>query len=411
MNTRTKPKFLIYPHVYYTKNSDSGLLLYDTQTGAAIENYYPICRELVDEIYNPINLGIIDLSDYYLGQPEIVSFIEEIVEKKIGRMIDITPDMPKYINLLPILNLQSDVERLKKDAESDVGEKALCYLNELNIYLNNSCNLNCSYCGAYYKQIKSCYKGQPATFIPVDKIKELLDSVVYSPLKKINFLGGNILLYPHLDELITLLKNYDFDFHFWIYIENFMNENKNWNFNWEILVHFPMDTESIKTFISGHENFGKQTYHFLIENEPQYNTVASVIATNHIDHYQIMPFYTGSNKIFFEKNIYLSKDDVFASVIPHRIIFCNQKLNSNHFGKLFILANGEIRATPNNSVLGDIYQNSILETTAIELNRNTAWRKIRNTEPCHQCLYQYLCPPPSNYETAIGKPNLCHVRP
>lgn len=41
---------------------------------------------------------------------------------------------------------------------------------------------------------------------------------------------------------------------------------------------------------------------------------------------------------------------------------------------------------------------------------NTAWRRIREEEPCNLCLYQYLCPSPSNYEAVIGKTNLCHVK-
>jgi pseudo-rSAM protein len=409
MNTDTKQKFLIYPHIYYTGNSESGLLLYNPHTGETIENDSPICRELVDEIYKPVHLGVIDLIDSYLNHPDVVFFIEEIVEKKFGKRIDIVPGMPKFINLLPVLNLQDDVERLKEDTESDVGEKSLCYLNELNIYLNNSCNLNCPHCPTYYQQTQSCHKGLPVTFIPFNKIKEVLDSLAYSPLKKVNFLGGNSLLYPHFNELTALLKDYDFDFHFWINIENLINANSDWEFKQEILVHFPTDMEAITTFIDTHKNDDRQTCHFLVEDENQYNVVMSVITATGFDRFQIVPVYIGSNNAFFEENVYLSKEDIFAFAIPHRIIFCNQKLNSNHFGKLYILPDGKIKANINASALGDIYQNSLLEIIAAEFNRNTAWRKIRDYEPCNQCLYQYLCPPPSNYEEAIGKPNLCHV--
>lgn len=39
-----------------------------------------------------------------------------------------------------------------------------------------------------------------------------------------------------------------------------------------------------------------------------------------------------------------------------------------------------------------------------------SWFNIRNQPPCNSCIYQWLCPPPSNYEIAIGRPNLCHVK-
>ena len=404
----TKQKFLLYPHIYYTTNSENKLLLYNTETGVSIESDSGICRELIEDVYKPVNLGVIDLTDNYLNDSDVVCFIEQIAEKDFGKIIDVTPDMPKIINLLPILNLQDDVERLKVDDKSDVGEKSLRYLNELNIYLNNSCNSHCSYCSVYYKQMKSCYKGLSNTVILPGKIKELLDSLAYSSLKKINFLGGNILLYPHLNELAALLRNYDFDFHFWIHAENLMQMSFVSNLKQEIIVHFPTDINAIKKYIGKKDN---QTFHFFIENEKQYADAVSIIEATGIKGYRIAPVYTGNNSLFFKENIYLSKEDIFASTIPHRIIFCNQKLNSNHFGKLYILSDGEIKANINTSTLGNIYENSLLEIIATELDTNTAWRVIREEAPCNDCLYQYLCPPPSNYETVIGKTNLCHVQP
>jgi hypothetical protein len=403
-----KQKFLLYPHIYYTTNCKNKLLLYNTKTGKSIESDSGICRELIENVYKPVHLGVIDLTNSYLNHPDAVCFIEQIVEKDFGKVIDVIPDMPIIINLLPILNLQDDVERLKVDDESNVGEKSLRYLNELNIYLNNSCYLQCPHCSGYYKQTKSCYKGSPNTVILPDKIKELLDSLAYSSLKKINFLGGNILLYPYLSELTALLKNYDFDFHFWIYAENLMRMNSIPDLKQEIIIHFPIDINAIKNHIGKNNN---QTCHFFIEDEKQYTDAVSIIESTDIKDYRIIPVYTGDNHLFFEGNIYLSQEDIFASPIPLRIIFCNQKLNSNHFGKLYILSNGEIKANINTSTLGNIYENSLLEVIATELNTNTAWRTIRKREPCNDCMYQYLCPPPSNYETIIGKPNLCHVHP
>lgn len=35
------------------------------------------------------------------------------------------------------------------------------------------------------------------------------------------------------------------------------------------------------------------------------------------------------------------------------------------------------------------------------------WEK---TKPCVECCNRYLCPSPSNYETALNKPNLCNIK-
>ncbi len=90
-------------------------------------------------------------------------------------------------------------------------------------------------------------------------------------------------------------------------------------------------------------------------------------------------------------------------------IFRNQKLNSNFFGKLYVLPDGSVKANMNSTILGNINTNSLLEIIYLELHKNTAWRKVRDEEPCNACLYQFLCPAPSNYEMVISEPNLCNI--
>jgi pseudo-rSAM protein len=45
----------------------------------------------------------------------------------------------------------------------------------------------------------------------------------------------------------------------------------------------------------------------------------------------------------------------------------------------------------------------------IEVEEGKSWLRIRNQAPCSTCIYQWLCPPPSDYEIVIGRPNLCHI--
>ena len=73
------------------------------------------------------------------------------------------------------------------------------------------------------------------------------------------------------------------------------------------------------------------------------------------------------------------------------------------------MPDGSVKANMNSTVLGNINANSLLEIIYLELHKNTVWRKIRDEEPCNGCLYQFLCPAPSNYEMVISKPNLCNI--
>jgi hypothetical protein len=44
-----------------------------------------------------------------------------------------------------------------------------------------------------------------------------------------------------------------------------------------------------------------------------------------------------------------------------------------------------------------------------EVEEGLSWFRIRNQTPCTDCVYQWFCPLPSNYEIAIRRPNLCRM--
>jgi len=407
-----KTKFYLASYIYYVKRSNNRLMLYNTKSGEVIERNSIACCNLVDEIYNPSNLGVIDFDENEFKDTEVGSFVEEIVTKNFGNIHQQKKNSPQLINLLPILNLQNDVERLKVNNEFLIGENLLKYLNELTIYINNVCTQNCSYCTEYFKQAKSCYKESTNNCLEISCIKNILDSLAYSSLKKINVLGGNIFSYPYFEELLALIQNYDFQFHLWNHYLNFDNRGDNWTKNKNsiienIIVTFPLNEDKLNDILSSEKK--EKVIHFLIENEFHYEEVEKLIPR--LKDYTIMPIYTRKNEAFFRENVFMNKEDIFGEIISHRSIFCNQKLNSNFFGKLYILSDGSFKANMNASILGNIKNDSILEILYKELDQNTAWRKVRDIQPCNDCMYKHLCPPPSNYETIIGKPNLCHVHP
>jgi pseudo-rSAM protein len=90
--------------------------------------------------------------------------------------------------------------------------------------------------------------------------------------------------------------------------------------------------------------------------------------------------------------------------------FSRQVINIYDFGKISIMSNGDVYANLNHPALGNIYTDNIYEIINKEVDEGKSWFRIRNQEPCTNCVYQWLCPSPSNYEIAIGRPNLCHVK-
>lgn len=129
-----------------------------------------------------------------------------------------------------------------------------------------------------------------------------------------------------------------------------------------------------------------------------------------IKKYNFRPKYTGNNINFFEENIYLTKDDILSTSISIKDIFSNQSINIYDFGKINIMPNGDAYANINHPSLGNIYTHSIHEIVSKEIEEGKSWFRVRNQEPCCNCIYQWLCPSPSNLEIEIGRPNLCHVK-
>lgn len=85
-------------------------------------------------------------------------------------------------------------------------------------------------------------------------------------------------------------------------------------------------------------------------------------------------------------------------------------MNTHFFGILTIFANGEVHGNVNDMPLGNISDTVLLDLIAEEMKTKLSWRRIRDKQPCCDCLYQYLCPSPSNYEIVMNKQNLCYIK-
>jgi pseudo-rSAM protein len=74
------------------------------------------------------------------------------------------------------------------------------------------------------------------------------------------------------------------------------------------------------------------------------------------------------------------------------------------------MPNGDVYANVNHPALGNIDTHSIHEIVQKEVDEGKSWFRIRAQAPCTDCIYQWLCPPLSDYEIVIGRSNLCHVK-
>jgi pseudo-rSAM protein len=113
---------------------------------------------------------------------------------------------------------------------------------------------------------------------------------------------------------------------------------------------------------------------------------------------------------FFEENIFMKQEDILDIRLDRQGIFALQELNTYKFGKITLMPDGKIYADINKDSIGNIKE-PIVDVLCRELIYGDSWRHTRyQVRPCNQCRFKLICPSPSHYESAIGKPNLCHVK-
>lgn len=409
MDMDNKYWFFLESHIYVSVKANA-MLLYDTHTGEDLYVESMTAIQLVNKIYVDENLGSIELESSDLADPETHDFVDKVVMKGMGELLNQHEHSIKPVILLPILSLNLDVEKFKDKENVDLflARDISKYLLDVNIVLNNSCRQQCLQCQNYCRQFFCCSKGSPSESLSQDSLVNLLRQISYFPVRTINITGGDIYHYQNLEVFCTANKDGKKVFNFYVHYLNYMENPYIDNQNIHLIINTPVNTGKLREVCSLTKEKDVK-YHLIVEDEEQYEELESAMTALGIEDFEVHPYYNGHNVHFFEENVYLSKEDIVATPISMREIFRNQKLNANSFGSLYVLPNGEIKANLNEEKIGHLEKDRIIDVINHEMMQNTAWRKVRSSEPCQNCVYQYLCPPLSNYERALHRQNLCHV--
>ena len=183
------------------------------------------------------------------------------------------------------------------------------------------------------------------------------------------------------------------------------------NISYFIMIKSPINIQELATFQS---LLSKQKrsieYVFEVTSDEDCLQIEELAKQFKIKEYSLKPIYTGANLQFFEHNVFLTKEDILNSSNSIKDIFAHQMMNTNDFGKINIMPNGDIFANLNYPKLGNIDNCDITTIVYKEIHEGQSWLRIREQAPCCNCLYQWLCPSPSDYEIEIGRYNLCHVQ-
>lgn len=374
--------FKIEPYVHISI-VNSNVLLYNTFDGSFIESKDIEIVKLLKETLLKENCGVILLTAERYNLNNIRKFIMELRAKYMGDIIDIELSKSKPVQIMPFTSLVNTQELFKKQ-NFPTGKKILEYLSEISIYVDYNTNI---------MDLNSFLKSLPnistvniiGNLKDVANYKELLLVLDQFPsLKKITCNYSNV---------ISLQPEFVNNFSYSILI-NYPIDISKWNYSRRLLLNQSIPFECI----------------FEVTSMDNYSQINKFIEEFGIEKHQLKPVYTGDNIDFFKENVFLTKDDILSTPLSISDFFINQSMNIFDFGKIAIMSNGDIYANVNYPILGNIHTHSIYEIISKELEEGRSWLRIRNQAPCNTCLYQWFCPSPSNYEIAIGRPNLCHVK-
>ena len=374
--------FTIEPYVFINITNKCALL-YNTLDGATFESDKEEIIDLLRELLQESNCGVVLLTKKRYKQKDVNNFIRDLREKFMGDIIDVNLSKGKPVQLLPYCNFPRKQEIYKKHNFSSL-KNVLKNLSEVSIHLGATVNLI--------------------------KLLPFLQSL--SQNTTINLIGrlGKVAKYS---EIMFFFEQHLAPINILCSYKNIINlkpEFEN-NFSYRISVSFPIDMKqwdiSLKLLLNQTLPF---EYVFDVTSEEDIKQTEQLIEQFQIEKYRLNPVYTGENIGFFEANVFLSKEDILSTTMTIKDFFSRQAMNIYDYGKINIMPNGDAYANLNHPILGNIYTESIYEIVIKEIEEGQSWLRIRNQAPCNECVYQWLCPPPSNYELVIGRPNLCHVK-
>lgn len=370
--------FAFEPYIHITRKMECALI-YNTLDGNHLIATDKDVLALLDEMISKENCGVIKIIPLHWENKELVDLLEKSRELYFGDLYDCELSQGKPIQFYPILNLQEDVKRLQKLDLSHIGAKMFSYLYEITI------------------ETEGLSESQLELYL-----QTMWKEVQYSSLKQLRIIPSN-------KKQIAFIRS-------WLVEQDYPLEQIVWQLNPKLLfenMNTWQETICIYTdgipLVSSQINFPNVKWIFKIRSEEELVIVSEWIETNSISNYKIEAEYDGLNLDFLEKFVYLSEEDLFSQPVPMKSIMRNQVVNTYDFGKFYIAANGNIYANRLFPSIGNLYTDSIRQLVQKEMTEGYAWLRIRNQEPCAQCIYQWLCPSPSDYELKTGKTNLCHI--
>lgn len=357
---------------------DDQVLLYNTLDGSCLEAHDAEISGLIRELLNKENAGVVFLSDSLYQKEGVHEFIDNVRAKFMGDLIDVNCSQSKPVQVLPYINYPD--RRNLRGGFLGVDD-ILRLLFELTVEVDQETNV--SACCSFMRPIPD---NLPVTICVARSnqayVKPLLDFVRQATSNR------------YISCSYQAISNADYQF--------------DADFVYKVAVDFPVNPTELHDVcdaLNAHHCKGVFTFHIGSVDEAE---EAELLATQcGIKDYSLKPCYRKDNYSFFHTHVFLSKSDILSSQVTMKDLFKRHLFNTNDFGRLRITADGKVYANRLFPALGLVEKDSIYAIIRKEITEGQSWLRIRTQSPCDTCVYQWLCPSPSDYEIELNRPNLC----
>lgn len=382
IDTEKEYWFAFEPYVYITLK-EKAALLYNTLDGEHIKVTDREALNFIAGMLDKKNCGVVRITSEEWQCSAIRNLLIEAREKFFADLYDCSLSDRKPVQFYPILNLQEEVKRLQHFNFGHVGGKMFTYLYKVTVNIEElEGEALCSLVNKIWNEVRP------------SSIKHLC--MVISTPSQLDTLQAWIETHPEAAYCMEWIMKADLAF------------------NCVEVINEPVTVIVKAGDLLPEKLLGRKdkniSWLFKVYTEEDLETASGLIDRYELQNYKVEPVYDHTNLSFFENQVFLTLEDIFSRPMSMQEVMRNQVLNTNNFGKLFITSEGDVYASNRfGAKIGNLHSESIRQLIHKEMTEGNSWLHIRNEAPCCNCIYQWMCPSPSDYEEAINKPNLCHV--
>lgn len=412
MKAKQKYWFYLEPYTFIFQAGDH-VIIYNTLNSAyLLVPNDAFTLEILNQLNDASNGYCLTLDENQLSNTVFKQFAQKVQENFSGGLVVAESEMSKPFLFKPMLFLNTNIRKSQEKDLSFLGERILENLNEVTLYLPEMEER--SYKDRYvdcYKQMLHPISWNSECLKVSDYLSFLLD-LNASGVSKVNILSGNLARNEYFLDLYSTIVGCRFKKSYYLLFDNLLRKCKDWllekDTEMTVLVHSGFDQKCVEEWVDFFSSYNV-IWQFVVSSEKDVQEVELLDLPTTV-RMELKPYYTGSNMTFFRKYIFSSLEDIIAEPLSRKTIFRRQTLNENFFGKLTVLPSGKVYANVNCNPIGCYPQDSLKKLVFKELTHSSAWFRLRDQQPCCECVNKYLCPSVSNYELVIGRDNLCTVK-